>query len=317
MSEKTTNTPPKYRRSPALNASIILVFLSIVLLITLAMFVSFDEVTNRFEAGKVDIVLTEPHWKPKNGETTVPNAFIDKDPTIINKEDTVNTYVFLEVTIPYDDDPALIIDLPYEIADDDNKAGKKAYENKSPNTKEIPYYKFIATGNNVNTDDYDTNFHDAKLIDANDGYYKNTDDFYSSKQNVNSNWYLLNLKNSSNESINPSINTTNKTFTYVYAYITADSANETTKKLEHLIPGGVVEVPLFNKIYVMNVRERAEVKNNNNEVTTTPFPDDSRDYSIHINAYGIQANFLENGNSTKTVPEDVWAMLKSGSTTTP
>ena len=103
MSEKTTNTPPKYKRSPALNASIILVFLSIVLLITLAMFVSFDEVTNRFEAGKVDIVLTEPHWDPKNGEETVPNTFIDKDPTIFNKEDTVNTYVFLEVIVPYED----------------------------------------------------------------------------------------------------------------------------------------------------------------------------------------------------------------------
>ena len=316
MSEKTTNTPPKYKRSPALNASIILVFLSIVLLITLAMFVSFDEVTNRFEAGKVDIVLTEPHWKPKNGEETVPNTFIDKDPTIINKEDTVNTYVFLEVTIPYDDDPALIIDMPYEIADD-NKAGSKAYENKANDGKakaKIPYYKFIATGNNVNTDDYDTNFHDAKLIDANDGYYKNTDDFYSSKQNVNSNWYLLNLGEENGVPKNPSINETNKTFTYVYAYVVDSTAENPT--LEHLIPGGVVEVPLFNKIYVMNVRERAEVKNNN-EVTTTPFPDDSRDYSIHINAYGIQANFLENGNSTKTVPEDVWEMLKSGSTTTP
>jgi len=316
MSEKTTNTPPKYRRSPALNASIILVFLSIVLLITLAMFVSFDEVTNRFEAGKVDIVLTEPHWKPKNGEETVPNAFIDKDPTIINKEDTVNTYVFLEVTIPYDDDKALIIDKPYQ--DYENDAGKVAYRNTTG--EKVPYYKFIPTGETVDTESYaalttDTGkiSHYYSLDTSTASYY-----LYNSTQNVNSNWYLLDLgTDSNNVPKNPSINTTNKTFTYVYAYITADSANETTKKLEHLIPGGVVEVPLFNKIYVMNVRERAEVKNNNNEVTTTPFPDDSRDYSIHINAYGIQANFLENGNSTKTVPEEVWEMLKSGSTTTP
>lgn len=312
MSEKTTNTPPKYKRSPALNASIILVFLSIVLLITLAMFVSFDEVTNRFEAGKVDIVLTEPHWKPKNGEETVPNAFIDKDPTIINKEDTVNTYVFLEVTIPYDDDPALIIDLPYEIAGNE-QAGKKAYPSSGNNSAKIPYYKFIATKDSVNTENYSLT--DSKLI-KNDGYYKNDTEFYSSEQHVNSNWYLLNLgKDSNNVPKNPSINETNKTFTYVYAYVVDSTAENPT--LEHLIPGGVVEVPLFNKIYVMNVRERAEVKNNNNEVTTTPFPDDSRDYSIHINAYGIQANFLENGNSTKTVPEEVWEMLKSGSTTTP
>ena len=139
MSEKTTNTPPKYKRSPALNASIILVFLSIVLLITLAMFVSFDEVTNRFEAGKVDIVLTEPHWDPKNGEETVPNTFIDKDPTIFNKEDTVNTYVFLEVIVPYDDDPNLIIEKAYQ--DDKIYAGKPAYTNTKG--EKIPLYKFV------------------------------------------------------------------------------------------------------------------------------------------------------------------------------
>ena len=68
MSEKSENQKKKYKRSPTLTASIILVFLSIVLLITLAMFTSFDEVTNRLEAGKVDIVLIEPHWNPENGD---------------------------------------------------------------------------------------------------------------------------------------------------------------------------------------------------------------------------------------------------------
>ena len=142
MSEKTENQKKRYKRSPALSASIILVFLSIVLLITLAMFTSFDEVTNRFEAGKVDIVLTEPHWKPKNGEETVPNTFIDKDPTIFNKEDTVNTYVFLEVIVPYDDDRNLIIETAYQ--DNQTYAGKQVYINNGGN--KIPLYKFVATG---------------------------------------------------------------------------------------------------------------------------------------------------------------------------
>ena len=110
----------KRRRSPAFVAGLVILFLGIVVLISLAMFVSFDEVTNVFEAGKVDIVLTEPDWKPQDGENIVPNEFVKKDPTVINKEETVNTYVFLkvtvpyEVTVPYDDDPNLKIEYAHQ-----------------------------------------------------------------------------------------------------------------------------------------------------------------------------------------------------------
>lgn len=281
MSEKTTNTPPKYKRSPALNASIILVFLSIVLLITLAMFVSFDEVTNRFEAGKVDIVLTEPHWDPKNGEETVPNTFIDKDPTIFNKEDTVNTYVFLEVIVPYDDDPNLIIEKAYQ--DDKIYAGKPAYTNTKG--EKIPLYKFVATGEAYYKDNLDN-------VNNLTGY---TGDYlYNKTQNINTaSWKLINGY--------PQSNATNKTWTYVYAYVQANN----NEKLEQLPPKTTVQIPLFNKIYVQNFRERKADSTNH----VTAFPDPARDYSIHINAYGIQANFLKPDNQTTDIPVEVWAML--------
>ena len=90
----------KKKRSPILAASIVFVLIIIVLLITLAMFTSFDEVTNVFSGGKVDIVLTEPNWSPSKALNIVPETILDKDPYVTNNEDT-QVYVFLEVTVPY------------------------------------------------------------------------------------------------------------------------------------------------------------------------------------------------------------------------
>ena len=143
----TTQAKKKQRRrSPGFIAGLVLLFVAIVILLTLAMFTSFDEVTNVFEAGKVDIVLTETEWKPQDGDNTVPNTFIDKNPNIINKEETVNTYVFLKVTIPYDDDPALIIEKAHQ--DTENDSGKIVYSNSdvAVDQQKVPLYKFVATG---------------------------------------------------------------------------------------------------------------------------------------------------------------------------
>ncbi len=293
MSEQATNPPKKYKRSPALNASIILVFLSIVLLITLAMFVSFDEVTNRFEAGKVDIVLEEPHWDPKDGDETVPNTFIDKDPTIINKEETVDTYVFLEVIVPYDDDPNLIIETAYQ--DNKTDAGKVVYENKTTDSNnntvaknKVPIYKFVATGEATGAETHQT------VSKMPNDHYTGENEMYNEIQKVNPDWLLLDTID----------NEDNKTYTYVYAYVFSDNL------LKPLIATGKTEYPLFNSIYVQNFRERAKVENSEtHEITVTPFPDPTRDYSIKINAYGIQANYLKPNNLTETKPEKVWKML--------
>ena len=281
MSEKSEDQK-KYKRSPALTASIILVFLSIVLLLTLAMFTSFDEVTNRLEAGKVDIVLEEHHWNPQNGDEIVPNTFVEKDPTVRNKEETVNTYVFLEVIVPYDDDPHLIIEEAYQ--NDPQQAGKNIFNTSG---EKVPYYKFVATGEPIGADHY-------KSCPPNDlrAYYDNN---YTNVQKVNSCWKLLTGY--------PKGDTQRKTWTYVYAYV-----QENSKLLQPLIANATIQTPLFNEIYLLNFRERK---------VSTAFPDPERDYSIKINAYGIQAEFLKQNNLTTEVPEEVWAMLDEDYTSVP
>jgi len=299
MSEKSENQKKKYKRSPTLTASIILVFLSIVLLITLAMFTSFDEVTNRLEAGKVDIVLIEPHWNPENGDEIVPNTFVEKDPTVKNKEETVNTYVFLEVIVPYDDDPNLIIEKAYQNGDDNstNPAGEIIYTNKDGNgnaRNKVPYYKFVATGEPIDTGHYKNSETENLLAYYDNGYGYG----YGYEQKINdTSWKLLKGY--------PIDDTENKTWIYVYAYV-----QDNSDLLQPLIANATVQMPLFNEIYLLNFRERDRVVDERTgTVTQTPFPDPARNYSIRINAYGMQAEFLRPNNGTTNVPEDVWLML--------
>ena len=249
------------------------------------MFTSFDQVTNRFEPGKVDIILEEPHWEPSDAEGIVPNTFLDKDPTIINEEETVNTYVFLEVTVPYDDDPNLIIEKTYQDnANPDNTNLSGAVDYKNTSGAKIPYYKFIATDQEVSTEEYNSENRIKQ-------YYTTDAELYSATQKVNQGWLLLDGY--------PTEDTSRKTFTYVYAYVFDDNT------LKPLIANGRIDIPLFNKIYLLNFREREK----SNEVSTA-FPDPGRDYSIKIKAYGIQSNFLKSDNQTTTDPAEVWNMLK-------
>ena len=282
----TTQAKKKQRRrSPGFIAGLVLLFVAIVILLTLAMFTSFDEVTNVFEAGKVDIVLTETEWKPQDGDNTVPNTFIDKNPNIINKEETVNTYVFLKVTIPYDDDPALIIETAHQ--DNDTQSGRIVYTNTAG--AKVPLYKFVATGKRA-----DGTGESNPLILKNDSNYYITD-YNSSDQKINPGWVLVDLNDPSDGTGNPMIDETRKTFTYIYAHVADD------KLLAEVLPGQTVTYPLFNKVYLQNFRERKKTQE-----VSTDFPDPTRDYSIHIEAYGIQANFLKPNNTTTRDPSDVW-----------
>ena len=288
----TTQAKKKQRRrSPGFIAGLVLLFVAIVILLTLAMFTSFDEVTNVFEAGKVDIVLTETEWKPQDGDNTVPNTFIDKNPNIINKEETVNTYVFLKVTIPYDDDPALIIETAHQDTEDDS--GEIVYRNSvvADELRKVPLYKFVATGKRA-----DGTGEPNPLILKNDSNYYITD-YNSSEQKINPGWALVNLGvDENNQPIaNPIVDETHKTFTYIYAHVAEDEL------LAEVLPGQTVTYPLFNKVYLQNFREREKTQE-----VSTDFPDPTRDYSIHIEAYGIQANFLKPNNTTTRDPSDVW-----------
>lgn len=289
----------KRRRSPAFVAGLVILFLGIVILISLAMFVSFDEVTNVFEAGKVDIVLTEPDWKPQDGENIVPNEFVKKDPTVINKEETVNTYVFLKVTVPYDDDKAIEIEKKHQ--DDPTHSGEIIY---NTSRLKIPVYEFVATG--------------KKAGDTDGGGRKYNQDFLTTftdenaqKQEVNPGWYLLKGF--------PEIDEQKKTYTYLYAHVrTVENSDEMMvdgaghKVMAEVIAKQTVAYPLFNEIYLNNFRERA--KDTTVAPPVTAFPDPARNYSIHIEAYGIQANFLKPNNTTTTIPEEVWPYIDSNYT---
>ena len=293
----TTQAKKKQRRrSPGFIAGLVLLFVAIVILLTLAMFTSFDEVTNVFEAGKVDIVLTETEWKPQDGDNTVPNTFIDKNPNIINKEETVNTYVFLKVTIPYDDDPHLQIEAAYQDDNTSRTSGKVVYPvGNALNNAKVPIYKFVATGKK---DKYPDGENWTGDLASWAGCYEPV--VTSSNQYINPGWALVDLNDTDSGTDNPIVDETHKTFTYIYAHVADD------KLLAEVIAGQTVTYPLFNKVYVQNFREREEVKDNNNIVTQTAFPDPTRDYSIHIEAYGIQANFLKQNNTTTRDPSDVW-----------
>ena len=118
----------KRQRSPALTAGLVLLFISIVVMVSLAMFTSYDRVTNAIPAKSLDIILTETKWDPLQGQNAVPNSFIPKNPKIKNN-DAADTFVFLKVTVPYD---VMTID------DKKTEKGSVVYSDT-----ELPYYKFV------------------------------------------------------------------------------------------------------------------------------------------------------------------------------
>jgi len=85
-----------------------------------------------------------------------------------------------------------------------------------------------------------------------------------------------------------------KVYIYRYAYVEKDG------EMKPMIHGTETPV-LFDKIKLINFRE------NDSEFTF----ERNRDYSIKVQAYGIQAYFLAENNTTKTDPAEVWAVLKS------
>ncbi len=257
----------KTKRSPALVAGIILVFLLLILTLTLAMFASFDEVTNRIEAGRVDIVLTETKWDPSEAKNIVPNAVLDKNPRIINNEET-DVYVFLKVSVPYGK-----MEVEYNTAQNGGTLIGSG--------NEVPYYKFVVTNENPATHEL-TDSEDTTLTSA---------------QTVHSRWKLLTNY--------PIKNTTKRCYEYLYAYVREDDAT----KLMPLAHGFTTQTALFDKVHLMNFRERAA-----NPAQNDPgMPDPNRNVSILVEAYGIQANFLAANNQTSDDPDTVWGILSGNS----
>jgi len=270
------NKNKKKKRSPGLIAGMILVVLMIILLVTLAMFMSYDEVTNVFVSGKLDIVLVEPNWDPSNAVNIVPNAELPKDPKVYNNE--VDADVFLEVTVPY-------VTLKIDNNNDQNKGqlltgGTNGWSPDGSKYVDVPLYKFMVN----------TGTEDNPIYDHNTDYSSPAQMVHASDANT-SGWQLMTTNSSDTYT---GKNENKKVYIYRYAYVEKDG------EMKPMIHGTETPV-LFDKIKLINFRE------NDSEFTF----ERNRDYSIKVQAYGIQAYFLAENNMTKTVPADVWAVLKS------
>ena len=103
-----------------------------------AYFTSGDEVTNSFEAASLQIKIEEPSWK--NNPVIVPEEKIDKDPYIVNTNNT-SAYVFMKVTVPAQE---VII----ENASVDTNKGKYS------NTAVIPLFRFVNSSGEYTTDQF-------------------------------------------------------------------------------------------------------------------------------------------------------------------
>lgn len=286
-------TQNKRKRSPATLAGLVLIFLMIVLFISLAMFTSFDEVTNRLEAGRLDITLIEPHWDPEEGEDVEPNKDIPKDPAVRNDENTP-AYVFLLVTVPYDD-------MTIEYNEFGTGSDLDTAEKKIMTVEKMPYYKF-----EVMEDE-----------NAAEPVYRYDPGFDADQMVYGSRWKLIDGPTvevgGEGQMQNHLItvdDTTRKTYSYLYAYMIENS----TDKMQPLNPTNTTH-QLFDKLHVTNFREILEkqVTDEQNHTVTSyePFPTYRRDYSVRLETFGIQANFLKANNQTEDNPYKVWEILKN------
>lgn len=279
-----TENNKKRKRSPATLAGLVLIFLMIVLFVSLAMFTSFDEVTNRMEAGRLDITLIEPKWDPKEGDEAEPNKDIPKDPAVRNDENTP-AYVFLKVTVPYDD---MTVESNYfgSIASNDTAGTKIETHSK------VPYYKF-----------------EVKLDENNpDSAYEYDSGLGPEQRVYNSVWKLIDGPgDASHYNLENHLITvddgTHKTYSYLYAYMSTNSPTE----MQPLSPT-LTTHRLFDKIHVTNFRE---VLDDNDPNTPKDFPTYARDYSVKVETFGIQANFLKPDNQTTSDPIEVWKILSN------
>ncbi|MBR1527823.1 MAG: hypothetical protein IJ642_00805 [Oscillospiraceae bacterium] len=158
-----------------------------------AYFTSEDNVTNAFKSATLQIKVVEPNWKPD--PTIVPEQKIDKDPSIVNIDDTP-AYVFMEVTVPADE-------VTVEKVDGENKGELNSTQN-------VPMFRFI---NSDTTDNY-------------------TSDQFSTAQKVNAGWYAMSGYPKANK--DSSEETVSYTYLYAYTGTNNDDTmvalnpNETT-----------------------------------------------------------------------------------------
>ncbi|MBQ8920869.1 MAG: hypothetical protein IJ060_01745 [Oscillospiraceae bacterium] len=189
----------------------------------IAYFSSKDAATNRFGSAKLRIRVTEPHWN--NNPTIVPEQKIDKDPYIVNTDETP-AYVFMQVTVPVE---AVLLE------QSDGDKGKLITSESSAVDEE---------GNPVTLTQAEFAVPLFRFINSSSEY---TEDQLSSSQLCNAGWYAMpdhpkENKNSDNETVS---------LTYLYAWV-GDNAGNTMAVLN---PGETTDTPLFDQVIFCNARE--------------------------------------------------------------
>ena len=107
-----------------------------------AYFSSSDMVTNSFEASALRIRIQEPSWH--DNPTIVPDQQVDKDPYILNTDETP-AYVFLLVTVPAQE---------VSVEDDQPDADKGKLLGDEP--QNVPLFRFINSSGEYTADPFST-----------------------------------------------------------------------------------------------------------------------------------------------------------------
>ncbi len=106
-------------------------------------------------------------------------------------------------------------------------------------------------------------------------------------------WKLLDDDNNGYTYYTPSTDDNCGEYVYVYAYLGGNAVT-----LRELQKDEQTSKPLFDKVYVSNFNENFNVKA-------------SRDYSVRVEAYGIQTRYLGDGGEPVNEPKAVWQKIIS------
>ena len=82
-----------------LTVTLIIAIAAVAAVGTLAYFTDEEEAENVMQFGKVDVEFTEPAWDPMENHVLVPGVAIPKDPTIKLADDSLQSWVLMDVRL--------------------------------------------------------------------------------------------------------------------------------------------------------------------------------------------------------------------------
>ena len=232
-----------------------------------AYFTSADSATNTFGSSALQIRVIEPNWK--NNPTIVPEQIVDKDPYIVNTDETP-AYVFMEVTVPVQE-----VTIEKNSGDSEKGIAITSVENTTD-----------ASGSTASVTDASHYIPLFRFINS-EGTY--SADQLGSQQLYNTGWYAMTDHTTVNK------DSSGKTVSITYLYAWTDSNDPDCDDMAVLYPDQKTNTPLFDKVIFCNAREDGSL------------PGSMQNISIKV--YGIQTQFLKSSDETETKAEKVWQYL--------